>query len=103
MNGNTSGLTPVEFKVLVKPDDVEMRTTGGLYIPETLRDKERMAQVKATLIQCGGNAFEDWKDPVPCPGARVYVAKYAGLRLKGKDEEWYQLVNDKDICALIED
>lgn len=100
---NSSGLTPVEFKALVKPDEIEIKTSGGLYIPETLRDRERQAQVKATLVACGGNAFEDWKEPRPVPGSRVYVAKYAGIRIEGKDDQKYQLVNDKDICAIIED
>jgi len=100
---NTSGIIPVGRKVLVKPDDVEEKTSGGLFLPDTVRDKERMAQVKATLIDAGGNAFEDLNDPLPEPGQRVYVAKYAGIRIDGEDGEWYQLIYDEDIAAIIEE
>lgn len=98
---NDSGLQPVEVKVLVKPDEVEEKTSGGLYLPDTVRDQERMAQVKATLVAIGGNAFEDWAEPIPRPGDRVYVAKYAGIRVPGLDGGWYQLINDNDIAGII--
>ena len=99
---NTSGLQPVEYRVLVLLDDTEEITSGGLYIPETVRDQRQMAQVKATLIAVGGNAFNDWQSPLPKVGDRVYCAKYAGLQVHGADGvRNYKLCSDKDICAVI--
>ena len=98
---NSSGIQPVEFKVLVKPDDVEERTKGGLYIPDTVRDQQRMAQVKATLVAVGGNAFSDWTKPIPKIGDRLYIGKYTGDRFQGADGETYQLINDKDVGCII--
>jgi len=101
MASNSSGLLPVEYKILVKLDSVADKTAGGIIIPIALVEKEKMAQEQATLIAVGGNSFDDFKDPVPKVGDRVYVAKHAGYRVKGIDGEKYQLMNDKDIAAII--
>jgi chaperonin GroES len=98
---NTSGIQPVEYKVLILPDEIEERTAGGLFLPDNVREKEELAQVKGILIEKGGNAFEDWGKPVPDIGDRVYVAKYAGIRVEGVDGKMYQLANDKDIAGII--
>lgn len=101
MKKNLSKLHPVEYKILVRLDKVEDRTSGGIYIPMTLRDKQQMMQVEATLVACGGNAFEDWVGTMPIIGDRVYVAKAAGYSVVGMDGAKYQLMNDKDIAAVI--
>jgi chaperonin GroES len=97
---NESGIQPVEYKVLIKPEVVEAKTAGGLYLPEQSQDKEKMAQVRGALVAIGGNAFEDWCGP-PSIGDNVYFAKYAGYVVKGVDGEEYRLANDKDIAAII--
>ena len=98
---NPSKLHPVEYKILVKLDVIEEKTSGGLYIPMTLRDKQQMVQVEATLIAHGGNAFEDWVGVRPRIGDRIYVARAAGYQVVGVDGVKYQLMNDKDIAAVI--
>jgi len=98
---NESGLYPVEFKILVKLDTVEEKSAGGIFIPATLRDKQQMMQVEATLIAYGGNAFEDWKGRIPEIGDHIYVGRAAGYQVRGMDGEKYQLMNDKDIAAII--
>ena len=98
---NKSGLYPVEFKILVKLDAVDEKTSGGIYIPATLRDKQQMMQVEATLVAYGGNAFEDWKGRIPGEEDRIYVGRAAGYQVRGMDGEKYQLMNDKDIAAVI--
>lgn len=98
---NPSLLDPVEYKILVRLDKVEEITKGGIYIPMSLRDKQQMMQVEATLVAVGGNAFEDWAGKVPRIGDRIYVAKAAGYAVVGMDGEKYQLMNDKDIAAVI--
>lgn len=99
---NPSGIQPIELKVLVLPDPIEEKTSGGLFVPETVRDKESRAQVKATLIAVGGNAFDDWKEPIPVPGDRVFMGKYAGVKdITGVDGKTYNLIRDNDILAII--
>lgn len=100
MVDNPSRLQPVEFKILVKPDKVD-EMSGPLFVPAHVRDKLQLAEIKSTLIASGGNAFEDWAGVKPQPGDRVYIAKYAGLYVKGEDGEEYRLCNDKDVVAII--
>jgi len=100
-NKNKSGLTPIEYKVLIELDEVGQKTGGGLFIPDTVREKEQMMQVKATLIAIGGDAFIDMNAPVPKVGDRIYVAKAAGYNVTGSDGKQYRLMQDKDIAAII--
>ena len=64
----------------------------------------RMAQVRALLVAIGGNCFEDWDDPIPEPGDRVMVMKYAGIHdIEGADGRSYQICTARDITAILED
>jgi len=100
---NKSGLRPVEDKVLLKPDKVSDMAGTYLVKPEIVRAQEQMAQVRAYLIEHGPNAFEDWSEPKPKAGDRVYVCKYAGIDgIRGADGDTYKICSDKDITAIIE-
>jgi chaperonin GroES len=100
---NKSGIQPVECKVLCLLDEVKEKTSGGIILPDSVKQDQKLAQVKATLVAVGGNAFKDptWLEPVPKIGDRVYVAKYAGIYVEGVDEVVYRLCNDQDIAAII--
>ena len=98
---NPSGLKPVEYKILVKKDDVEDRTKGGIYIPIGVVEQKKMKQEQATIIAIGGNAFREWEGVIPKVGDRVYIGKYSGYEVIGIDKEKYQLLNDQDIAAVI--
>ena len=98
---NLSGISPVEFKVLVLIDETEKVTKGGIILTSDHKERADMAQVKGTLIAVGGNAFQDWAGDVPKPGDRVMIAKYAGLVAEGNDGRMYRLASDKDIAAVL--
>lgn len=99
---NTSGLEPVEYKVLVKPDEVKEKI-GSIYIPETAQEQKGLAEVKGTLIAVGGRAFEDFGEGKPQPGQRVLFAKYGGKVVSGADGKTYRLLTDKDITCKVLD
>jgi len=107
---NESGIRPVEYKVLIKPDPAfnEQKTAGGIIIPDDANERHQAAQVKGTLIAVGGKAFNDptmWSDEERedmAPGARIYFNKYQGIVLNGADGEEYRLCTDKDVGAIIE-
>lgn len=100
---NKSGITPVEYKILIQPEEVERKTESGIVLVDKVTDREKMAQVRGKLIAVGGNAFEDWQEPIPKVGDTISYAKYAGLIVKGKDEVEYRITNDKDITAIIKE
>ena len=102
---NEAGIRPLEFRVLVKPDQTEQVTQGGIYIPDNTHEREGFAQVKGTLVAYGDSAFQDWSEQERTdlqPGARVYYSKYQGIMVNGADGDDYRLMNDKDIGAIIQ-
>lgn len=101
MSGNTSGLQPVEYKILIEPEEIEQKSAGGIVLAIATTDKEKMAQVRGRLIAIGGNAFEDWREPVPKVGDGIWYAKYSGYVIKGDDGKEYRLANDKDCAAIV--
>lgn len=107
---NETGIRPTEFKVLVAPKAIEEKI-GSIIMPDQVKDQEKFAQVEGTIIAASPLAFSyataaEWAAAgaeKPKPGQRVLYAKYAGVRVKGKDGKEYLLVNDKDLTATIED
>ena len=103
---NPTGIRPCEDKILVRLDPVS-DTVGKLGIivaPDSHRASHQHAQTYATLIAVGGNAFEDWKDPIPKPGDRIVINKYAGLPPKAGDiENLYRLASASEVIAILEE
>ena len=103
---NESGLRPIEYRVVVKPDVVEDRSEGGIIIPQQANEMQQWAQVKGTLIACGGKAFKDYPEDEAVsmvPGARVCWSQYEGTTFYGADDEEYKLLNDKNITGIVLD
>lgn len=99
---NQSGLQPIEYKVVIKPDMVTDETLGGIVRPDRVKELEQAAAVRGYLIAYGGKAFEDFGDPKPKVGDRVQFAKYAGVHeVPGADGETYIMCNDNDVAAII--
>lgn len=98
---NESGITPVEFKVLVKPDEVKKKTDGGIIIPETSNQQRQAAECKGTVVALGGMAFKDFEGCKPKIGDRISMNKYAGVQTTGKDDQEYRIINDKEVNAVI--
>lgn len=109
---NPSGILPMDKRVLVKPDDAERKTPGGIIIIEAAADKKAMAMMKATVVAVGETA---WSEAIhdannfgvsfvaPATGARVMIAKYGGVEIEGADGVTYRLLNDEDVIARLEE
>lgn len=100
---NNSGISPTEYKVLVKPIEVENKI-GNILIPDDHQEREQFAQQEGVLIAVSPVAFnyENFNGSAPKPGDRVLYAKYAGFTRKGKDGVDYRVINDRDIVAVLE-
>lgn len=103
MTTNPSGITPLDLRILVKPDPVEEKTSGGIILADMTKDRSKYAATTATLVAVGANAFKDW-GPVHAPraGDRVCFAQYSGAEQKGADGERYVIMNDADLLAVLE-
>ena len=95
---------PIEFRILVKVGKVEEKI-GGIYLPESHRDKEVHHQIVAEYVRGGSMAFTDSSGrplaDAPVEGQKIVIAKYAGLAVKDKDDNLYRFANDKDVVAVI--
>lgn len=103
---NSSGITPLDVRVLVKPDRVEEKTKGGIILPDQHKEQQKWATMKGTLVAVGVNAWAEAKQGgfvPPEPGARVMFAKYGGVNLEGADGDEYRIMNDEDVVASLEE
>lgn len=70
-------LVLINKKILVKPDEAEKVTPGGIHIPDTARDKS----VLGTIVEAADDCEELEK------GDRVMYGKYAGTKVEIEGEE----------------
>lgn len=100
---NETGITPTGGHLLVFPDVVEEKTSGGIYLPDTTRDTEQRAATSGTIVAIGPQAWQDIDDGSPWAevGDHVSYARYAGVEMKGKDDKSYVLINDNDLLAVL--
>ena len=127
--------TPTELDVMQAPDPVghfmlvalpelEKRTAGGVYIPETVSDRERAASVVGKVLSLGPDCYLDppprLPDNIPAgvsvtvisarprfpsgpwckPGDTVLFSRYAGKRFTLEGVEFRMLADD-EISATI--
>jgi chaperonin GroES len=93
-------LRPLQDRIIVKRLEEETMTAGGLYIPDTAKEKPQ----KGEIIAVGkGKVTEDGKlIPVDLKvGEKVLFGKYAGTEIKidGVD---YLIMREDDILGVIE-
>ena len=99
---NTSGIQPVDTKVLILPDEVKDKI-GRVYVTQRHVEQQQASAVKGTFIACGSLAFDDWKGDKGLlqPGDRILFSKYAGQITPAADGKEYRLCQDTDIAALL--
>jgi chaperonin GroES len=94
-------MRPINQNVLVKADEVEEKTAGGLYLPDENKQRKQHAAEIGTLVARCDDAFEEMKpESQPKPGDKVFFAKYAGAAVDGFDGEAYRLMKDVDITGV---
>lgn len=98
---NFKNLTLIWDRLLIKPDPIEEKTSGGLFIPDQAKQKPQTALVMA----CGtGRTNEQTgiKNPMQCKvGDRVLYSTEEGYPVE-LDGEKYLMINDCEIWAVIE-
>jgi co-chaperonin GroES (HSP10) len=100
---NTSGIHPKGHRVLILPDPVEEVTQSGIIVAVgDNRDRERLAQLKGTVVELGNTAWLDQPSPWAQVGDHVIFGKYSGLIYQGDDNKEYRIINDLDVVALVD-
>lgn len=100
---NDSGMIPVDYQCVIRLEEAEETTEGGIIIPPSRRSRSQMAHTTATLLAVGGNAFNDWTGAIPRVGDQIIVQKYAGQFKEANPEDTVRIVRDKEILAICTD
>ena len=95
------GFEPANNKVLVLPDPVATHSMGGIAMPSELIEKQEYAQIFATLVAVGPDAWKDRKTPAAGVGDRVMIAKFTGQLFTGPNGRRYRVIHDMDIIGKI--
>ena len=93
-------LRPLFDRVVIRRLDEEAVSAGGIYIPDTAKEKPDQGEVLAV----GEGKFDDTGKRIPMEikaGQRVLFGKYAGTSIKIDSEELVVMRED-DILAIVE-
>ncbi len=79
-------------RVLVKMEQIQEKTAGGIFIPQTAQEKTQIAEV----LEIGSDETITVKK-----GDKVMYDKYAGTSVKANGEE-FLILHMSDILAIID-
>jgi len=91
---------PLRDRVLVEYTDEPEKSSGGIFIPDTAKEKPQ----KGIVISVGpGKKTDDGKlqKMDVKPGDAVLFDNYSGSKIK-MDNKDYLIINDDDILGIIE-
>jgi chaperonin GroES len=84
-------LKPLKDRVLVSYTEESEKTSGGLYVPDSAKEKSQIGKVEAV-----GSEVKDLKK-----GNMVLFDKYSGSRVNVDDNEQL-VIKEEDILAIVE-
>ena len=93
-------IRPLQDRILVKRVDEESKTSGGIIIPDTAKEKPQ----EGTVVAVGpGRWDEDGEKRIPldvAEGDTVIYSKYGGTEIKYGGEE-YLILSARDVLAVV--
>lgn len=92
-------IEPLQDRVVIKPIPKEDVTKGGIYLPDTAKEKPQEGKVVAV----GPGRVSDDGKRIALElkvGDKVLYSKYAGTEIKLDDEE-YLILRENDILAKL--
>lgn len=93
-------LKPLKDNLVVKVLEAEEKTGGGLFLPDTAKEKPQQAKVIA--VGSGRRLKNGSIAPLSVKkGDTVLFGKYSGNEVK-IDKEEYLILSEKDILAVLE-
>lgn len=92
------GVRPLHDRILVKRMPEETKTTGGIIIPDTAKEKP----LKGEIVAAGKGRFTEDGKVLPLEvkvGDKVLFGKYSGTELKLNGED-YLMMKEEDILGV---
>jgi chaperonin GroES len=93
-------LRPLRDRIIVERSSAEEKTTGGIVLPDTAKDKPK----QGTIISVGpGKVLENGKvlEPQVKKGDKILFGSFAGTEVKIEGKE-YLILSEGDILAILE-
>ena len=97
-NAVATKIAPLADRVVVKALDDAETMRGGLYIPDTAKEKPQQGEI----VAAGPGRYEDGKR-IPLDvkvGDKVLYGKYSGTEVS-VDNEQYLILRESDVLAVI--
>jgi len=93
-------IRPLHDRVLLKRLDEESKTSGGLFIPDTA--KEKPIQGKVVAVGAGKRDKDGKVQPLEVKaGDKVLFSKYSGTEVKIDGDE-HLIMREEDLLAILD-
>ena len=92
-------IQPLADRVLIEPAAAETKTSSGIIIPDTAKEKPQ----KGKVVAAGAGRVNDDGKTIPLSvknGDEVIYSKYAGTEYSEGGKE-YLIVRESDILAIV--
>ena len=92
-------IKPLFDNILIKPLKADTKTAGGIYLPDTAKEKPQIGEV----MSVGEGARDENGKLIPMVvkvGQKVMFTKWGGNEVRVEGEEW-KLVKQSDILAIV--
>ena len=92
-------LNPLADRVVIQPKEAEEKTSGGIILPDTVKEKP----VEGTIVAAGPGKVADNGELIKMDvkvGDKVLYGKYSGTEVTLGGEE-YLIMRESDIFAVI--
>lgn len=94
-------IIPAGYRMLLKMDEVEEVTAGGIILPQQTKDADEAAQEWGTVVALGPFCYHDYQRPWCGVGDKVSITRYAGkVVIDRATGEKLRAINDIDIHCL---
>lgn len=96
-------IKPTGHHVLIKLQEVEKKSEGGIILPDATHKKEQAGGQFAEVLVVGPTAWDEYSKPWAKVGDEVVVIRYAGAQWDyDGDDKLCRIINDDEIIAVVE-
>tara|TARA_R110002020_G_scaffold2488_1_gene11665 strand:- start:10257 stop:10631 length:375 start_codon:yes stop_codon:yes gene_type:complete len=97
---------PVGYQLLIALPESKETTDGGVYMPDSIREREEAASITGMVLAIGPDAYKDKarfpSGPYCAVGDWIIMQPYTGSRLIIHKKE-FRLINDDCVRAIVDD
>ncbi|MGE0190918.1 MAG: co-chaperone GroES [Planctomycetota bacterium] len=93
-------IRPLDDRVVVKPLEAEEKTSGGILLPDSAKEKPQ----RATVLAVGEGRLTDKGERIALAlkvGDHVLYGKYSGTEIKWNGEE-LKILRESEVLAILD-